>query len=208
MGARARRIKRIREVLPIVVELEDYTQQVYADDLFTTEEGRDASPLWLATPFSHTRDSGLLEECNWKVVTESLSKFSDTVQEMRFGHWGWGWSERIYVRKDDALALRDIQQFIDALSDYPVLDDERLSRMETEELNDYIRSQVDDDLVDPVRQQLRERHDVIRAEDVDQDMIKDVLGSVPHAYDQWDTEVDECEACGQPRAAECRVVSL
>ncbi|MFJ1700444.1 hypothetical protein ACIOHC_36235 [Streptomyces sp. NPDC088252] len=212
LGTRARRIKRIRRELPILEELEEYTQQVYADDLFTSQEGWDATPLWLATPFSHHRDSELLDECNWEVLSENLSvKFPSTVKEMRFGDWGHGWYERIYVRIDDAVALREVQNFIGALSDSGVLDDERYSEAETKELKEYISSQLggypgddDDEYCAQVKQYLFEAHSVSRVDDVDQAMIKEAIRTVPHPYDRWDYgDGEACFYCDQELSAPC-----
>lgn len=217
LSTRERRNRRIRRALPIVEELEEYTREVYADDLFTTEEGWDASPMWLATPFSHTRDSELLEECNWEVLSEELSeKFPNTVQEMRFGHWGYGWYERIYVRRDDALALKAVQDFVNALSGYPILDEERYDKARSEKYNEWLSSQLggypgenDDDYRDKVREYLRETYDVIYTDedDVTQDMIKDAIRTVPHPYDRWqwghEDGEEECYYCNQPRSAAC-----
>lgn len=131
MGARQKRICRIadsRELGGIVAELEEYTQLAHEGATFHIDEYHLVS-CWLATPFAVRRDSDLLEESNWHVISEQLlTDCPDEVEIHHFGHWGCGWFKRLYVRRDGAAALRYVQGWLSALADYPAADDEDYSR--------------------------------------------------------------------------------
>lgn len=212
MGPRKKRIKRLRALFPVLEEMELYAEQIRGDHFFHAQENPTSDDLWLPTPFEHTRDSELLAECNWEVITEAFSETcQDGYKEMPFGHWGYGWSERIYVRKDNAAAIKLTQEFVDALTEYGCLDDERYSRMESEKLSEYLGQQLsghpgdEDEYIGRVREFLREYHDVYTLDDVDQDMVKAARLGVHHEYEQWvwDTETGEecCFYCEQPQSA-------
>jgi len=79
-----------------------------------------------------SRDSGCLEQSNFKNAVEMLGGESDDVRIERFGHWAVGWIEEVYVRpgsKAYDIAL-DIEQ---RLEDYPVLNEDDYCDMEHEE---------------------------------------------------------------------------
>jgi hypothetical protein len=54
----------------------------------------------------------------------------DTVEIHRFGHWGPGWFEIMILDPKHESAVDDIER---ALADYPVLDDEKMSKIEIEQ---------------------------------------------------------------------------
>lgn len=215
MGPRPKRIKRLRRIFPVLEEMERYAEEIRDDLLFHTQEYPTSEDLWLPTPFGHMRDSELREECNWEVIIEAFSETCpDDYREMRFGHWGFGWSERVYVRKDSAAAIKLTQEFVGALSDCAVLDDARYSAAESEKLNEYLGEQLsefpgddDDEYIGRVREFLSEHHDVHTLDDVSQDMIKEARIKVHHPYAQWvlDTETgeEECNFCNQQQSAGC-----
>lgn len=94
--------------------------------------GLDDRQEWLVLGVSQTRDSGVLDRCNFAVALESLGGESDTVEVHRFGHWGPGWFEVILVAPGSP-AEREANAIEAALADYPVLADDRLSAMADEE---------------------------------------------------------------------------
>ena len=90
---------------------------------------------WLVGPVSRTRDSGTLDVSNWESLCRILDEqdpSSEHYEIHRFGHWGPGWFE-IALISPVAPYLREIEEIEGALSDYPVLDEEDLSRREWEE---------------------------------------------------------------------------
>ena len=81
------------------------------------------------------RDSGILDESNWNAALRALGGESEDVQVYRFGHWACGWIEILLIRPDTA--AWDIATEIEsAISAYPVLDEEDLSRREVEVAED------------------------------------------------------------------------
>jgi hypothetical protein len=138
------------------------------------------------------------------------------VSSQTFGHWGFGWYERLYVRRDDALALRAVQGWVGTIQDTGFASEERIDEAEREEYNEYLSSQLggypgndDDEYLDRVRRYLFETHSAVRSDEVDQSMIKDAIAHVPHPYDDWqwgegeDEDERECNFCGQSESAEC-----
>lgn len=86
---------------------------------------------WLSV-LVRTRDSGVLENCNFDVALERLGGESEDVQVFRFGHWACGWWECLAV-KAGTEAETTGKEIASSLADYPVLDDEKFSIMEHEE---------------------------------------------------------------------------
>lgn len=84
---------------------------------------------WFVAPVSRSRESGTLEKSNFEVALNRLGGESDDVEVHRFGHWGPGWFEIILVRPGTE-AQRIAEEIATALADYPVLDDDDLSRRE------------------------------------------------------------------------------
>ena len=83
---------------------------------------------------TQSRDSEILTKSNWAVALEELGGESEHVEIHRFGHWACGWWEALCVAKDSE-AWEPAKEMHDSLSDYPVLDEEHHSEMETEEAN-------------------------------------------------------------------------
>jgi hypothetical protein len=215
MGPRLKRIKRLRALFPVVEEMEEYAEQIRNDDIFTPSERPTSEDLWLPTPFSHNRDSELREECDWDVITEAFQeKCPDDYRENRFAHWGVGWTERIYVRRDSAAAIKLTQEFVNALGEGEPLDTARYSALESEKLNEYLSDQLsgypgddDDAYIERVRAYLYENHSVNTLDDVSQDMVKTARLNVRHPYEKWvwdsETLEEECFFCNQPESAAC-----
>ena len=84
-----------------------------------------------------SRDSLPLERSNFQVVTAELERIDpggDDWFSASYGHWAVGWIEEIYVRPGSK--CQDYaEEVAKALADYPVLDDEHFSEVETEEAN-------------------------------------------------------------------------
>ena len=91
---------------------------------------------WQRMPVIQTRDSGPLDQSNFAQFLEGLGGESDTVEVHRFGHWGPGWFEIILVDPADQKALAKAYDMARALEDYPVLDEEDMSRRESDLMDD------------------------------------------------------------------------
>lgn len=99
---------------------------------------------WAIT-VSQNRDSGLREQSNYSAIKEDLEKrFPDDVSDRRFSHWAVGWVDHLLVRmldKKGKVTKAGIAslEWRDRLDDYPVADDEDLSRRELEATLDNIK---------------------------------------------------------------------
>ena len=101
-----------------------------------------------------SRDSGHVEASNFAVAWEGLELLQRecnspddelngetapfyTVVRTCCNHWAVGWVETIYVHGSNRAALERADEILEALSDYPVLSDEDLSRREGEAATEY-----------------------------------------------------------------------
>jgi len=80
-----------------------------------------------------SRDSGPLEESNFEVALAQLGGESEDVRVERYGHWGVGWVEGIYVRPGSQ-ALAVAEEIAKCLEEFPALDDEDFARRHQEEV--------------------------------------------------------------------------
>jgi hypothetical protein len=133
MGARAKRTQRVRAAVgPIWDELDALTRDSHKGAVFHTNREQ-IEAAWFATPFMRTRDSDALAESNYQVIKADLEAISpDGVTDHRFGHWGFGWFEQIYIRRDDPRLIRAVEAWVIALSDYPVANEEHFCALEWE----------------------------------------------------------------------------
>lgn len=93
---------------------------------------------WLVSPFSVTRDTpiGSFERSNFesakRIMEESGFPEDEDWQVFAFGHWACGWFQIIMVRPEtDAAHL--MQELLESILDYPLLDDEDYSERQMEE---------------------------------------------------------------------------
>jgi hypothetical protein len=78
------------------------------------------------------RDSDCLAESNFACALKELGGESKTVEIHRFGHWLCGWLEIILIAPSAPDKVASAEEMIDALSDYPILDESDFSERETE----------------------------------------------------------------------------
>lgn len=104
-----------------------------------------SNPLNWGTFLGHHRDSTLLEESNWEVITnDMLNRFPDDVELVTFGHWGVGWIEEMFVRMRDeqgrfTSAFKAAVEWAEKLEEYPVADEMDYSEREYEATVENIR---------------------------------------------------------------------
>lgn len=109
---------------------------------------------WLVLPVMQTRDSELLERCNFESALKTLGGESPNVQVHRFNHWGPGWFEIIIInpkRKDKVTIAEEIES---ALADYPILDDSKYSEMKSNAIADHWESSGYDEVKDLIKERL------------------------------------------------------
>lgn len=86
----------------------------------------------LLVVLGRNRDSDELAESNWRVALKDLGGESETVQVIRIGHWACGWVEYLCV-KEGSEHQESAQEMVDRLEEYPILDEDDFSELETEE---------------------------------------------------------------------------
>ena len=89
---------------------------------------------WLVLPFLRHRDSGVLDNSNFEAALDALREADPEEEDFEaasFGHWGRGWFEILLVRPGSA-AAKKAETLARQYEDYPVLDEERLSELESE----------------------------------------------------------------------------
>jgi len=117
-----------------------------------------------AMTFSQNRDSGIREQSNYAAVKEDLEKrFPNDVSDERFNHFAVGWVDHLLVRmldKKGKVTKAGIAalEWKDRLDDYPIADEEDLSRRELEATLDNIRHEggLDEDTAQKVYDWLSE----------------------------------------------------
>jgi hypothetical protein len=100
--------------------------------IWTRHDSREDRALWLVTPISHgNREESACDDSNYEVAETILTAASSFGEvSTRYDAWPGGVIETLLVRADDAPALRELARIVDALSDYPILDDEHCSELE------------------------------------------------------------------------------
>lgn len=130
MGARAKRAARLRAILPIVEQLEAHGTE--CDNDWMTRSASVPTWPWLTTPFSiNPRGDDVLAESNYRVIKADLESVAMDV-DYRIDLWPGGTIHTLMVRADDAAALRRVEGWVAALSDYPVADESDYSELEWE----------------------------------------------------------------------------
>jgi hypothetical protein len=90
-------------------------------------------PDWLQV-LGQTRDSGTLDRANFKAALNILIAIdADSVGVERAGHWACGWVETIIIDPDNAAIVKSAQAILDAMENYPIVNEELFSEMEWEE---------------------------------------------------------------------------
>jgi hypothetical protein len=110
---------------------------------------------WLCL-LTQNRDSDCLTRSNFRSALEKLGGESENVQIFNFGHWACGWWEALAVRSgsDVEPIANDIEA---ALEDYPVVDEEDFSNLETEEANEIWKDCYDkNDRIEYIRKHRRQ----------------------------------------------------
>lgn len=129
----------------------------------------DSREHWYVMPVTQNRDSDCRAQSNFNTFVEELCGESETVEVHRFGHWGPGWYEIILVNPADEKAMAIAYDCARALEDYPILDEEDLSRREMEDIDEswdnYGDSEVRKAMLDCLENGREEDGDITPADD-------------------------------------------
>lgn len=146
------------------MELQKYSE--YAPTAFDIRGlGLSDRQEWFVAPVGRNRDSSCLTESNFHCLQnllEAIDPEGDTWESHRFSHWACGWVE-ILLTKPDTKATDAAQEAYSNLLDYPVLDEEDLSRRQFEEAErcweSYGLREAEDSLKDELPEDLWEEFD-------------------------------------------------
>lgn len=90
---------------------------------------------WICGPCGQSRDSDALERANFDVACERLLEVDPGERDhevISWKHWAVGWIDEIFVRPGSrADGEREIM--VEALENYPCLDEDRLAQYEVED---------------------------------------------------------------------------
>jgi hypothetical protein len=109
---RQKRIAIIRRNLEFAEFLAQGTKECHEG--LTFHGTREHLSVWYATPFLMTRDADAREESNFTVIRADLeARFGESFDAHHFGHFAYGWYDRLYVRADDPLAILAVEEWYD-----------------------------------------------------------------------------------------------
>jgi len=128
-GARTRRINRVREIFPFVKRLEDHLAEIERSQ-WTRPVSR-GDWFWLPLPISKNgRGDEPLAESNFRVAQREIESVAAFGTDYRVDAWPGGVIHTLMIRADDPAAVRMAQRLIDALEEYPILDEMDLAEEE------------------------------------------------------------------------------
>lgn len=87
-----------------------------------------------------TRDANTLDESNFDTGLAALGGESDTVIVAREGHWAVGHINVIYIHETNIEALKQADELLEALDQYPVLDENDWCQRETDAIDSFWQS--------------------------------------------------------------------
>ncbi len=191
----------------------------------------DLGVTWGFSGFSTHRDADAMTTANWQSITEDLCKrFPDDTSIMGASHWAVGWTDELLIRVYDedgdiTHVFHEVLEYHHALADYPVIDESLMSRIEHEELIDYLKeaipfSRVKDnvDLSTNVVEELVagflfEHYTVCHVDEVTDDQIEDAMNTITLIFYPVCRECDEQDETGyialdgSGRCAQCDVAA-
>lgn len=95
-------------------------------------------PGWYVVAARH-RDSDIITRCNWAETLDRLGGESETVEIFNFGHWAVGWVEYLCIHESDPAKMEIGKAIEEEIENYPVLNEDRWSEMEYDEIGEYWR---------------------------------------------------------------------
>jgi hypothetical protein len=91
---------------------------------------------YYSSGFGQHRDSDCLSRSNFRVAWEALNKVSKAARIVRESHWAVGWIEWIAIPSTASATLKEADEMLAAVEQYPVLSDNDFSDLESEEANE------------------------------------------------------------------------
>lgn len=104
----------------------------------------DVWPAYYSAGVGQSRDSDALERSNFACMLDALGGESETVTVVRESHWAVGWVEWIAIHQDDSKALETADRIKGALDDYPAINEDHWTELESDDANDVWANCYDD----------------------------------------------------------------
>ena len=93
--------------------------------------------VWGFAPFGTNRDAEIITQSNHEYVLKELRKVSGkSVQIMQCSHWAVGWCDHIMVKTTATQTMEKLYELYKRYDDYPILDEDDVTRREVEQAND------------------------------------------------------------------------
>lgn len=145
-------------------------------------------PDYYRTGFGQSRDSGLLERCNFSAALDRLGGETPRgVIVTRASHWACGWVESILVHKSAYAKLRTadgLREYVDET--YPILDEDGYYELQNEEREETVQT-YSAEFVTEIETLLGRKLET-------QDEIAEVVDLIHDVY------FDDCDYCGDENA--------
>lgn len=100
---------------------------------------------WFIGP-SKTRDTTLLQQCNFDCILKELGGEGNNVEILGFGHWALGHYDLIVVRPNTKQAI-ELEHMAEYLADCPIFDESAYSELEFNTTIENIESELPNDLL-------------------------------------------------------------
>ncbi len=160
---------------------------LYENRWTTPDDYAGFNPVGDYVLYAHTRDSGLLSEVNYKELEREFMDMAepyredhaqdDLVYTFRASHWAHGWVDYLMIsKKAPENIINEANESLDALADYPVVNESAYSEAEYDAIIEYW-----DDLDDDEKKEYSTDSDGTL---YDQDIADLVYGQIPElAYE-------------------------
>jgi hypothetical protein len=96
---------------------------------------------WLVAAGRH-RDSDVLERSNFLEMLHRLGGEGEAVTVERETHWAVGWVEHMLIDPADTARVALVEQWREEIEDYPVLSEDRMSQMESDEFFEFAEGEL------------------------------------------------------------------
>lgn len=116
---------------------------------------KDLFSTWgIAYGLGTSRDASFLAKANWETILEEIDDYEAEV--MRSRHWAFGWTNQLIFDVTDPATVEWLWELKGALEQYPVLDDQKFSSIEHEEM----QKAIDNYLLDIILDHMVDEYDI------------------------------------------------
>tara|TARA_Y100001972_G_scaffold8925_1_gene9392 strand:- start:1333 stop:1815 length:483 start_codon:yes stop_codon:yes gene_type:complete len=121
---------------------------LYENKWTTPDDYAGFNPVGDYVLYSRTRDSGLLSEVNFRELENEFDEDAyqnDFVYGFRASHWACGWVDYLMIsKKAPENIINEANELLNALADYPVVNEVAYSEAEYDAIVEYWDNLTDD----------------------------------------------------------------